>query len=662
MIELKRSHAILIVAAVALLVYANSLWNGFAYDDSWIIVRNTRVRDLTDLHAIFLTPYWPNYGPELGLYRPLIIFLFALQWAVAGNAPWFFHLSSVLAHAAVCVFVLLLVEQLISRRAAFAAALIFAVHPLHTEAVANVVGQAEIWAALGVLGACLIYVTRPAGVAISWNRRLGILAIYACVLLIKESAVVLPGLLVLLDFAQRRVQLTRDGLLRYIKAVDFMLVALAIVLCAYLTLRVSVLGNLAGVDAAPGLPFLREEHRILNALRAWPEYMRLLFLPIELSVDYAPAIILPVESFTPMVMLGALLAVGTFVLMLVTPWQPRAGLVAGWFLLTVLPVANLLFPIGVLVAERTLYLPSLAVCLMAGIAWEALARPQYESRRRLIYGFAALIVVLFAARTVIRNPDWKSLAAVWQGLRRDHPESYRAQWVNASEMWYRGNADLAEKYFVIANRLWHRDSQLQAELGGFYIAQRRYREAVHYLELSRTATPFVVPTYYNLAYAYLMADRPRDAIPTAWQAMSMGGQSGFIFGTIASAYHKLGRYDQAAGAWRAATSQKTGNLWLYWAMMARSLALGGHDAAALDAAAGAAQRAQGTPAAEATVASLQTAIRQGCFPDGEECDPLHGWIIGVPAAGNVANRQSDAKRNAPAVLPGPAPAARVGDK
>src|SRR5688500_18224769 len=448
----KRNVMLFAVVSAAVLVYANSLWNGFAYDDTWIIHRNTRVHDIRNLAGIWLTPYWPSFGSELGLYRPLAIFVYAIQWAISGGAPWVCHLVSVLLRAGVCILVFLLIERLFSEDAAFGGALLFAVHPLHTEAVANVVGQSELLTALGVLAACLIYVQRPVGPAIAWPRRIALFALYAASLLVKESAVVLPGLLVLLDFAQRRVELNRQSLKADWNDVAFVFAMFCVILAAYLTLRLSVLGNITGIDAAPGLPYLREEYRVLNAFRAWPEFVRLLFLPLDLVVDYAPGITFPVESITPMVALGMLLAGITFILMFTTPWRPRAGLVTGWFMLTILPVSNFLFPIGVLIAERTLYLPSVAVAFLAGFAWEAAMKSTIRETRRMAIAGAVAITLLFGVRTIIRNPDWDSLAAVWKGLQRDHPEAYRAQWVNGSTMWYRGQVELAEKNYKLAQK------------------------------------------------------------------------------------------------------------------------------------------------------------------------------------------------------------------
>lgn len=631
----KRSSMLFAVAAAAIVVYVNSLWNGFAYDDTWIVLRNERVHQLQDLASIWLTPYWPTFGSELGLYRPLTIFMFALQWAIGGGEPWVFHLTNVLLHTGCTLLVFLLIERLIGAPAAFAGALIFAVHPLHTEAVANVVGQGELLAALGVLAACVLYVNRAPGVGTTWRMRAALFVLYALALLAKESAVVLPGLLVLLDFAQRRVRLQREGLMPYVRAVAFPLVMFSAILFAYLLVRLSVLGNLTGTDAAPGLPWLREEFRVLNAFRAWPEFVRLLFMPFDLVVDYAPGVIFPVESLTPMVALGILLTFAAVTFMLVTPWRPRLGLPAGWFVVSILPVSNFFFPIGVLIAERTLYLPSVAVCFLAAYAWDAARQSAARETRRLALAGGLLIVVAFGVRTVTRNPDWDSLTSVWEALARDHPESYRAQWVNALSVWNAGRPDLAEKYFQLAEKVHPRDSQMLTEIGNFYIGRQRYDRAIAYLERSRDMTPFVPRTWEFLGYAYLYGGRPDDARRAALHANAMGGaHKALTYALLGGAYDALGRFGEAAGAWHAASRSRNGDLWLNHAMRARSLARAGFTAQALDVAELARRKGRPTARVDEVIDQLETAIRTGCYPHGTGCDPLQGWAItvGTPAA------------------------------
>lgn len=631
----ERRVMVLSIIGITLLVYANSLFNGFAYDDTWIVAQNTRVHQLTDLRAILLTPYWPSFGSELGLYRPFTILAFAVEWAIGGGAPWVFHLANVLLHAGVSVLVFLVVEQLLSRRAAIAAAILFAVHPLHTEAVANVVGQGELWAALGVLTACYIYITRPDGAALDARRRVLLFGLYGASLMFKESAVVLPGLLVLLDVAQGRVRFgnvparpNAASPLRYAKEMAFPIAVFTTILLAFLVLRLEVLGNVTGTDAAPGLPHLREQFRVLNAFRAWPEFMRLLFVPFDLSVDYAPGLVLPVESITAMVALGMLLVVACVALMLVTPRFPQFGLPAGWFIITILPVSNFFFPIGVLIAERTLYLPSFAVCFLAGYAWQEAGKLAVRESRRLAIGFAFLITIVFSGFTIKRNPDWDSLQSVWDSLARDHPESYRAQWLKAIDLWSKGQYPLAEQYFLLANRIWPRDSQLLKEFGNFYIGQRRYDKAIELLERSRDMTPFIPQTWQLLAYAYLYGDRPAEALAAAQHATVLEStQASLTYPLMGGAYYELGRYGESAGAWRLATQTPRGDLWLNWAMLARALAAAGFERDARQAVEQAMIRTGKEPSLQNVVRRLEEAIASNCYPAGSNCDPLEGWAI-----------------------------------
>ncbi len=647
------THFKLLLAGVvlaAILVYANSLWNGFAYDDDWIIMRNTRVHQLSDLSLIWGTPYWPTFGAELGLYRPLAIFAYALEWAAGDGAPWVFHVVNVVLHAVVTGLVFVLLAALVTTSAAAVGALIFAVHPLHTEVVANSVGQAELIAAALVLGACVVYVRRPAGTTLSWPRLLVITAFYFIALLAKEAAITLPALLVLLDVAQRRLILNRAALREYVARTWLLMFVLASAAVLYLSIRVDVLGSVSGVDAAPGLPFLREDQRVLTALRTWPEYVRLLFFPKDLSNNYAPGVLLPVETLTPMAALGAGLLIATIALALLAPRHPEAGVPAAWFFITVLTVSNLLFPIGVVLAERTLYTPSVAVAALAAYVWQDLQARWTPQRRRAAYAGLTIIVGLMSYRTVSRNPEWKSTLAILNAMVRDYPESYHTAWLLADQYWRRGDINQAAFYYEAAMRLWPRDSQLLGEFANFNIGRQNWKRAIELLEQSRTMHRWVPRTHEMLAFTYVNAGRYDDAMQAAQEAIRLGGFRVVMFAVMARVYEERGRMAEAAGAWRAATHEKGGGLWVYRAMEARALARAGDQAAALASADTALRAHKEDTLAARTLADLQSAIQRGCYRSGanSKCsDPVAGWRLtgdGPPVAASALPSTAGASR------------------
>lgn len=561
----------LAVLLIAIAAYANSLANGFAYDDVLIIERNTRVHRLSDQASIWLTPYWPNYGPELGLYRPLTIFGYAVQWAAGGGAPWVFHAMNVLMHAGVSVLVFLLLLHLASRPAALVGAILFAVHPVHTEVVANVVGQAELIAAGGVLAACILFVSRPDGVRVPAARLAAMALLYAMAIFAKESAIVLPGLLLALDLAQRRVMLTRDGIVRYASAMILPVVVLGAIAAVYLLLRLEVIGSITAENPGPALRFLRGEHRVLNAFRAWPEYARLLFFPARLSADYSPAAILPVTSVTPMVALGIALFAGTAVLAVSLPVYSGA-LAAAWFLIAVLPVSNLLFPVGILVAERTLYLPSVAAVLVAARAWDAIARSGQPRAVRLGAVAVALVTVLCSIRVISRNPDWKSTDTIMAALVRDQPESYRGQWFLATKFSTAGDTLAADDHWTFAHRLWPQDAQLLTEWGTYYTLRGRHDRAVEVLEKARELYPDAPFVLGPLAAAYLNTGRFAEAVSVVDSLLKYGGPNAWLLEMRARGLAGLGQHEAAALTLTSALRYPKGRSAERWRLLAVSLA------------------------------------------------------------------------------------------
>lgn len=626
-----------LVLLAAVLAYATALGNGFAFDDVPIIRDNPTVHTLDDPGQLWTTSYWPVAGTVLGLYRPLTTFLFAVQWVLGGGDALLFHAINVALHAVNSLLVLGLLLTLVGVSggaglwAATVGAAIFAVHPVHTEAVANIVGQAELVAAMAVLSACWLHAARPPGARVGPARIAALIGLYLFGMAAKEHAIVLPALLVALDFAQGRARLSRGQLGVYAREVVLLIAGLAAAAVLFLLARQAVLGSIIGADANPAFPYLSGESRIWNALRAWPEFYRLLVFPQDLSADYSPGVILPVEHPTPMALAGGMLLLLTILLAFFVLSGSLAGLAAAWLLVAILPVSNLLFPIGVLVAERALYLPSVAVS-MAAVAGALLllASPSSDRRIRTAAIAAAAILTLLGIRTAVRNPVWMSTDSVQESVIRSHPESYRAQWNAAVEALREGDGARAEYHFLLGYRIYGEDAVFVSQLGNFYLGRGDFAVALRYLQEARALYPEFPRAQIYSAYVFNRTGRPDSALVLLDQIRPGSPDMMVNRNTIefekGRALDALGRHDEAVAIWTTYVPRAGQNAWLYHALRARSLAWGGRPLLARDALADAVAAAHDERGRAATD-SLGDLMTSDCLASRAcDADPLAGIV------------------------------------
>src|SRR5208283_4734516 len=188
--------------ALVLLAYANSLSLGLVEDSQFLLTQDPRLQSLTldNLALIFSKSYWWPVAAD-SIYRPITTASLLFNHALAGAAggPFWYHLVNLLLHGINVWLVWKLASHLLSQRAAWCAAALWAVHPIATEAVDNVVGRADLLGAMAVLAGLLIY-TRATAQS-GWRRWLALFAVAAAGAFSKENAVMFPGLLVLSDKA-----------------------------------------------------------------------------------------------------------------------------------------------------------------------------------------------------------------------------------------------------------------------------------------------------------------------------------------------------------------------------------------------------------------------------------------------------------------------------
>ncbi|MBI4604712.1 MAG: hypothetical protein HY721_22350 [Planctomycetes bacterium] len=474
--------------AAAVLVNLNTLPGDFVYDDEVLIEKGDELRDF-DLRRIFLSNYWgPDHADRN--YRPLALLTYALNFRLSGG-PWSFHLVTLLLNAAaVWLAYRLLLELAGDAPAAAAGAAVYAVLPIHVEAAANVVGRAELLAALGLFGSWLLALRASASRASSSGREpAGLAAAASGALLLglasKESAVA-------------AVPLVAAGCLVLGRPLPWKTLAgSAAAVVLYLGVRAAVLEGKVSVISFPDNPLIEADPvtRALNALRLLGLYAWKTVVPVRLSADhsYAEIPVLPLSS--PLLWAQGLLVAAGLALpvWILRRRAPLVALAAVTFALAFAVTANVLFPIGTIFAERLAYAPSFAYALLLCAALAAAARLRGGVLRPACALAACALVAAYGARTWTRNADWASRTALFLRMPADAPGSAQSH-LKASEGWIalwreasspRQKAELLEKAAAAARRsieIYGASGKGEAKLAEVLHHQGRNAESVELLD------------------------------------------------------------------------------------------------------------------------------------------------------------------------------------
>ncbi|HZS59488.1 MAG TPA: hypothetical protein VFA43_09475 [Gemmatimonadaceae bacterium] len=484
---------------MAALIYANAMPNGFTLDDTGVIRSNDLVHSLSGVWRAFAHPYWPEASGH-GQYRPLTIAAFAMEWAVGHGAAWPFHLVSLLEHVTVCLLLWRVLATMLDAEGAWAGALWFAVQPVHVEAVASAVGQSELLAATFVLAAWLSH------------RRGSPLAVlcFALALLSKESAVVFIGLAMGADFLFHRER-RRALYLGY-----------TAIVAAYVLVLSTVFADQPFSSTAPAWYHVTAADRWLTMLSVTPDLVHLMVAPVTLRIDYVPRVIDLQTSVTPAVMLGAGLVVAVAWLAVATRRAaPPLSYGIWWFGAAYAPVSNVVFASGIVIAERTLYLPSAGAALIVG--W--LASRALERWRRVAPFALAAAGVLLGVRTWTRTPDWHDDIALVKSALRDSPLAYQAHHTAGVVLAFQRRWPEAAVEYRKARELFPFDGDPYRGGAECAIAVRDYEMAAALLDSAWRIDPRQATPLIRLAQVRWMQQRWRQAGALAFAAYEMAPDS-----------------------------------------------------------------------------------------------------------------------------------------
>ena len=412
------------VVLLAWVTMGQIVGNPFIRDDTGLIVSNTLTHAWSGLWRAFGAAYWPP-ADSGELYRPLTTALFTVQWMLGGGKALLFRLVSLLVYALSGLAVWTLLRRLVSPAAAWAGAALFVVHPVHVEAMVEAASQSESIVAALIALAVAWHIDANRGTR-DLRRTMNAESLcFAAALFFKEHALVLPALLVAADLL---LDPAPGAFRARWKQWRWHYAALFVIAAAFWALRTAVLGLGAGTGPQEALEggMLARAFTMTGVPAEW---LRLFIWPAHLQhewslFEWAPSTAWSLRETT------GVIAMASVLLAFALAWRrrPVVAFGIGWTVIALGPVANILLPTGVLIAERTLFLPSVGfIVVCAGLIDPVTIASATLSpwRRRIGVGIVGIVLGLGMLRSALRVVDWHT-TAIWVATAvREAPLSWR---------------------------------------------------------------------------------------------------------------------------------------------------------------------------------------------------------------------------------------------
>ena len=515
---LSTRNQLLLIILITFGVYANSLANGFVWDDHLFLENWPAIRDSKHLGEIFRGAAPPAQDK---IYRPVRGLIYVIDYKLWGVNPFFYHLQAILVHLTVTVLTYLITREIVrnlglipfNRRLApiitdkrrytwlpFFVALLFGIHPIHTETIDYISASMETWGSLFFFGSFYLYLyandMRMKTVRINANiLRVASVGLAVLAFFTYEMTLTLPILLILLEycFGRERVSGVKKTKFSIFNS-QFSILRIApyfVVAGVYLFVRVVVLGIAARSDYLAYSFFLT----MLVMVKVFVRYILLLLVPLNQTtihnlVGDFPSSMLPYDKLDPVLSqtifdLDVLLAIITIVALILVAIKlvktyPIISFGIGWFFITLLPVSYII-PHGGAMAEKYLYILSFGVILAAAAAAAQIGTDLKLIRadvfkQTLVYIGIALFL-FYSVSTVARNRVWQNDITLFSDVARKSPNNLLANYTLG--FWYGkvGNFEAAKSHYTTAIAKAPQFWEARFNLANIYVRQAKFEMA-----------------------------------------------------------------------------------------------------------------------------------------------------------------------------------------
>jgi len=594
--RLATQELLAVLILIAALPYLNTLWNGFVQDDNRQILSNPYLRSFSHLREIFATNVWSYVGAQgmTNYYRPLMTLWFLLCYQFLGPLAYGFHLANVVLNAAVVCLVFLITDLIFRNRTmGFIAAVIFALHPIHSESVNWIAAVTDLqltlfylltfWlflqlgkpdphhalvpsskrAATGDIPSLATQGTAnvpssatqgPGDVPSSLRRglrggatKLGMVLSFTLALLAKEPAATLPILAAFYEHFLRddRAQTTlAQKVSRYL--------SLWLVDIAYLLFRIRIFGGLAPVLQ---LPQISRREAFYSSFALVAQYIWKLLWPVNLCGFYSfhkSLTLSDPRAITGVLVLG--LSLGAFAY----SWKRERLVAFGllWFFLNLAPVLNARWLGANVFTERYLYLPSLGFCWIA--AWGGrqvwIRLINHPAARKFYAAGLAAVAILCMLRIVTRNRIWRDDPTFYRNTLAAQPEALALRINLGAAYWNLGNPDQAEAEWREALRRAPNHWLILNNLGLVSARKKRYDEAIEDFQRSIRLRPKYAESHMNLGRTYAETGAMEKAEAQLKAAVALAPLYVQARNELAKFYFEGGRFVEAEQQYRSSVS------------------------------------------------------------------------------------------------------------
>jgi tetratricopeptide (TPR) repeat protein len=561
----------LIVAAVGVLLYLNTLHHGFVLDDYSVILENRITKQgIKALPEIFSSSYRSGYYLSTDeLYRPIPKALFAVSWDWFGNNPMPLHLLNILLYGLTGWVVFYFCIKIFSNRLfAFATSLLYIVHPLHTEVVANIKSVDEILSFLLCVTASLFLLDYIASKNV--KKLTGAVVSFFIALFCKESSITFLAVFPLLFFIhqQQPASIHTTASSKKDKGKIWAVIYFAIAAFIFLAIRHSILSKIPQGDPSIADNLLMaaksSSQRFATAVLILGMYLKLIFIPHPLIFDYSfnqiPIIGLDDMGFMVSLVLHVAMLFWAF-------WQWNKNRLVSFsiffYFITISIYSNIFYIIGSSFGERFLYTSSFGVCLLAGFYLSKLnASTHYPSLslffQKNLKPLAILLPVLlaFSAKTIARNPVWQSNYTLYSNDVKLAPNSTRTHYyygnLLAKDDFLRGKTD-KEKDSIQQLAL----SELQQsvaifpfsdaynQMGIIYDKRKEYQKSLESYQNAIKANNTDPIVYNNLGSLYFNMGKIVSARESYEKAVSLNPNYAEAYMNLGSTFGMMQQYDEA---------------------------------------------------------------------------------------------------------------------